>query len=354
MLRQLARLTRSYPAAGPDAAAVAVYAGSADELIPARESGVEGVACIDDSARLLDVLCRAWTRTGDVTVERWARGVTAFVLWMQEPDGRWVNFVYDWIGTKNVSGLTSSVGENFWHARALGGLASAWKSFGDRRALESFRRGFEHACVKPAPPDVRSLHILAGLRMRSDLDGERTRSLIRDWTYAIAESRIDGVLMNTADERGAPHLWAHIQEGILAALAGPLDDPRLLEIARTSAERLLVPIVRDAFPGPRTSPYDVASAAWSLERLAAVDGGTWIGLAADARAWFDGRNTAGLPVYDRTRGRVADGIDDGRISGNSGAEANLAAAEILHDDAVSSAMRGEPAAYLPSTLVPPR
>ena len=334
--------------------AVAVYAGASDEPIPARESGIEGVACIDDAARLLDVLCRVWTRTGDDTVERWARGVMDFVIWMQEPDGRWVNFVHDWNGTKNTSGLTSSVGENFWHARALGGLASAWKSFGEPRVLESFRRGFEHACAKPAPPDVRSLHVLAGMRMLTEIGDERTRNAIRGWAIEIAGSRIEDVLMNNPDERGVPHLWAHIQEGVLAELAGPLGDPQLLEIARASAERLLVPCVRDAFPGSRMSPYDVASAAWSLERLAAVDGDAWTGPAADARAWFDGRNAAGLPVYDRARGRVADGIDDGRISDNSGAEANLAAAAILRDDAASIAERGELASLLPSELVPPR
>jgi hypothetical protein len=317
--------------------AVAVYADAADDPLPARESGIEGVACIDDAARLLDVLCTAWTRTGNRTVERWARGVMEFVLWMQEPDGRWVNFVHDWNGTKNTSGLTSSVGENFWHARALCGLASAWDTFGDTRALESFRRGFEHACAKPAPPDVRSLHVLAGMQMAAVIGTDRTWDSIRGWAREIAETRIDGVLMNNPDERGAPHLWAHIQEGVLGDVSGRLGDPHLLEIARQSAERLLVPCVRGAFPGERTSPYDVASVAWSLERLAAVEGEPWAGLAADARAWFDGRNAAALPVYDRARGRVADGIDDGRINGNSGAEANLAAASVLRDDAAAAA-----------------
>jgi hypothetical protein len=37
------------------------------------------------------------------------------------------------------------------------------------------------------------------------------------------------------------------------------------------------------------------------------------------------------------RGRVADGIDEGRVSGNSGAEANIVAAEALFSDAVALA-----------------
>ena len=77
---------------------------------------------------------------------------------------------------------------------------------------------------------------------------------------------------------------------------------------------------------------------YSLDRLhEATGGGHWAELAADARAWFDGRNVAAAPVYDRRRGRVADGIDLGRISENSGAEANIVAAEALFADALEVA-----------------
>jgi hypothetical protein len=352
VLRQLARLTRSLPAAGPDAVAVAVYAGATDDLVAARESGFEGVACIDDAARLLDVLCLAWSVSRDDTVERWARGLQEFVLWMQEPDGRWLNFVYDWGGTKNASGLTSSVGENFWHARALLGVASAWKAFGDPRAIESFRRGFEHARTKPAPPDVRSLHLLAGLHMLGDVDDPPTLASLRGWADEIAELRIGGVLMNNPDERGIPHLWAHIQEGVLAEASGPLEDASLLETARDSARALLVPCVQEGFGAARTSPYDVASVIFSLERLSAVDGEPWAGMAKDARAWFYGRNAAGAPVYDSTRGRVADGIDHGRINENSGAEANLVAAEVLVEDAAAVARSGVLDGLLPPGFRP--
>ncbi|MGB7805681.1 MAG: hypothetical protein WBM72_08760, partial [Actinomycetota bacterium] len=86
------------------------------------------------------------------------------------------------------------------------------------------------------------------------------------------------------------------------------------------------------------TPYDVTSTVFSLDRLAAATGEErWTALAQDARAWFDGSNTAGAPVYDRARGRVADGIDEGRISENSGAEANIEAGGALLDAAGESA-----------------
>src|SRR5207248_9912271 len=87
-----------------------------------------------------------------------------------------------------------------------------------------------------------------------------------------------------------------------------------------------------------TPRYDVAWCICSLARRSEATGGQrWAALASDARGWLDGRNAAAAPVYDRRRGRVADGIDEGRASENSGAESNIVAAEALLDDALDVA-----------------
>ena len=338
MLRQLARLTRPVPAAGPAAVAVAVYADGNDEAVPARESGFEGVACVDDAARLLTVLCRVWARAPLRPIEAWARGLMEFVLWMQEPEGRWVNFIYDWGGSRNDEGPTSAVGENFWHGRALSGLTRAWLTFGDARAETAIRRGLEYVSAAGAPSDVRALHLEVGLRLIVDAGRTDLEPAAKRWADEIAACHEGDVLMNNPDERGTPHLWAHVQEGVLADAGAILDDPDLIDAARRSARALLEPAVSAGFGRVSTTPYDVASTAFGLDRLAAVTREPgWAGLAAEARAWFDGRNPAGMPVYDRRIGRVADGIDEGRVSGNSGAEANVEAAGALLDDAVASA-----------------
>ncbi len=331
-------MTRPLPAAGPEALAVAVYGGANDEPIIARESGMEGVACVDDAARLLNVLCDVWSATRLPWVERWARGVLEFVLWMQDDDGRWINFVYDWDGTRNELGLTSNVGENFWHARALCGTAHAWLTFGDERAERALHSGLDHAMAKDAPPDVRALHMEVAGRLVRGAGEERLRAPIRRWADEIASCRIDDVLMNSPFERGVPHLWAHTQEGVLVEAAEILEDPTLVEIAAASATALLVPIVRAGFNGPSSTPYDVSSTVFSLDRLAtATDDPAWDVLATDARAWFGVRNAAGQPVYDPARGRVADGIDGDRLNANSGAEANIEGASALPAVAIAVA-----------------
>jgi hypothetical protein len=333
VLRQLARLTRALPAAGDGALAVAVYTDATGDLVVAKESGYEGVACVDDAARLLDVLCEVWSRTGDADVARWARGVLAFVRWMQGDDGRWVNFVYDWGGARNETGPTSSTGENFWHARAMLGLSAAWRAFDDEGAAAALQEGLEHAIDRDAPSDVRALHVMLGLRLLRAGRADLTLS-VRRWADEIAACRIEGILMNNPDETGEPHLWAHVQEGVLADAGVALGDRALVDVARESAAALLTPAVRTGFARASVTPYDVACTVRSLDRLAAADpGGDWADQARVARAWFS-RDRGGVRVYDPTSGRVADGVDEGRVSANSGAEANIVAAEVLPDDAL--------------------
>jgi hypothetical protein len=353
VLRQLARLTRPIPVAGRDALAVAVYADAADEHVIARESGFEGVACIDDAARALDVLCDVYVRTESPVIERWARGLLEFVLWMQEPDGRWINFVEDWSGKRNAVGITSAVGETFWHARALVGVSHAWLTFGDPRAEDAFHRGVDHSVSKPAPADVRVLHMISTMRTIADAGKRSLLTPLRHWAWEVAACREGDVLKNAADEPGTPHLWAHIQEGVLADAGAFLGERELVEIAEASAEALLLPAVAERFDRPGITPYDVACVVYSLDRLGVVTHKTrWAAQAELARAWFDGRNAAGLPVYDRERGRVADGIDEERVSDNSGAEANIVGAEALFAHAVESVRLHEErlAALLPARV----
>jgi hypothetical protein len=47
------------------------------------------------------------------------------------------------------------------------------------------------------------------------------------------------------------------------------------------------------------------------------------------REWLRGRNTASQPVCDVRRGLIYDGIDDGRVSRNSGAGSNIEGALAL-------------------------
>ena len=322
---------------------MAVYSGSAGEHFEARESGVEGVACVDDAARAAMVLHRLWVATGNPALREWSDGLLAFVAWMHAGHGLWHNFILDWEGTKNVAGPTSAAGVNFWQARAMLALAETGHAAdlgGDDRPL--LAQALDAAAGAASPADVRAVHALAALAVLSQDPEPRLTSLLGAWCDELAASRRGGLLMNSPDERGRPHLWGHVQEGVLAEASAALDRRDLLEVATISAEGVFADVIESGFACPHVSSYDVQSAVFATDRLAAVTGRSrYAELARMAREWFDGRNPAGAAMYDRAAGRVADGLDDGRVSDRSGAEANITACDALvSDPEVLSLARG--------------
>ncbi|HZC30793.1 MAG TPA: hypothetical protein VE261_04685, partial [Gaiellaceae bacterium] len=162
MLRQLARLTRPVRAA-PGALAIAIYADARDRPIAANERGHEGVACVDDAARAFLPLCDLWRGTRLPFVGAWARGLLEFLLYMQDRDGRFVNFITDWSGAKNGGGATSFAGGQFWQARGVRGLARAALVLDDARATQGVTMGLRHVRESAAPADVRAIHVLTAV-----------------------------------------------------------------------------------------------------------------------------------------------------------------------------------------------
>ena len=313
---------------------MAVYAGSAGEHVEARESGIEGVACVDDAARACIVLYRLWAATGNQALGNWADALLDFVVWMHAGDGLWHNFILDWEGTKNVAGPTSgALGSNFWQARAMLALAETGCAANQDRSHNLLTEAFEAAACAAPPPDVRAIHVLAALAMLRRGHDLRIAALLGAWCDELAASRRDGILMNSPDERGRPHMWGHVQEGVLAEASAVLGRRDLLEVATTSAERVFADVIESGFDRPHVSSYDVQSAVFAMDRLAAVTGRPrYAELAGMARSWFDGRNPARAHMYDRAIGRVADGLDVGRVSDRSGAETNITACDALISD----------------------
>lgn len=341
-MRQLAALTRPLPAAGPRALALAVYSGSMGEHFEARETGIEGVACVDDAARACGLLCRLWTATGNDALMRWAEGLLDFVLWMHDGDGHWHNFIYDWDGTRNTDGLTSTGGVNFWQARATCALAEVNLITRQDFAREVLTDALDAAAAASPPSDVRSIHALGALYLLKQSPDPWLSTRLAAWCDELTACRRGGMLMNSPDERGRPHLWAHIQEAVLVDASVVLERTDLLAIAVDSAEAVFVDVIESGFDLPHVHSYDVQSAVFVMDRLAAATGGLrYLELAQKARRWFDGRNPAGVAIFDRATGRVADGLDDGRVSERSGAEANVTAGlALLNDpDALSTARR---------------
>jgi hypothetical protein len=334
MLRQIERLTRAVPGLAPGALAVAIYAEARDDgfvLRAAAETGFEGVACVDDVARAALLYTALWQRSRSPRARATAEGYFHFLFAMQEPDGGFVNFILNWDGEQNRTGPTSSPGGWAWTVRGLHALARGAAVLGSAECAARFERGLP-LLDQPIPYlDLRAVAVLAALELwrATAAPGLRTRAIA--WAEEIAAARLGDVLPDRAG-RAEVHLWGHLQETALARAGRALARPDLVDAARRSADTLLVPAAERAFAGPRSLPFDVTCTVIGLQAVAEATGDArYAEAAALARAWFDGRNAAGQPVYDRQRGLVHDGIDDGRLNQNSGAEANIEGALALLD-----------------------
>jgi len=322
------------PVLGPGVFALAVYASEHDGQFltqSAAEQGYEGVACLDDAARGAVLYSEIWRRHGFDWAKTEAEGLLRFTCAMQMSDGAFVNFIRDWDGPRQLDTPTSRPGDGPWHARGMHALACALSTFGDQRYATAFEAGFD-LLDRPTPYlDVRAIAVLAGLEFWQATGIRHIAERTQAWAEEIMSARIGDVLPDRAGEANI-HLWGHLQEAALARTGEAFGRDDLLQAAARSADAVLVPAAELAFPGERSLPFDVSSTIAGLDAIAAAEKeARYAEVAALARAWFDGRNAAGEPVYDRVRGCVFDGIDGNVVSRNSGAESNVEAALALID-----------------------
>lgn len=299
-------------------------------LVPAEQNGYEGVACVDDAARLLVLLLTADPRqlraVGAIRRRQSIiTGLLMFVLKMQIEGERFANFILDWTGAVNADGPTSVGSEWWWTARALRALAWASRlgqsatakrsflaavpglSFGDRWDEESH---LIWACL-----DFDALH---------DTRSGRTAT---QWVERLVAETGDLPFRDGPHENGVPHLWGRSQELVVARVGQRIRNPEWLGLARESCHEFLRPLAVSGFRGRTvTLPYEVSSVVRNLRTVAAITGDRELLAAAlQGSAWFWGANRGEVPMIDTASGRTSDGLDDRRPSQNSGAEANIEA-----------------------------
>jgi hypothetical protein len=325
--------------------ALAVYAHERDGQFLTRsaaEQGYEGVACLDDAARAAMLNTEIWKRHKFDWARTEAEGLLRFARAMQMSDGAFVNFIADWDGCRQLDTPTSRPGGGPWQARGMHAVACGVAAFGDDRCAQAFEAGLE-LLDRPTPYlDVRAVAVLAALEFWQATGIRQVADRALVWAEEIMAARIGDVLPDRADSVNI-HLWGHLQEAALARTGMEFGRDDLVQAAARSADAVLAPAAQLAFPGSRSLPFDVSSTVAGLDAVAAATGDArYAKLAALARAWFDGRNTAGKPVYDRVHGCVFDGIDGNSVSRNSGAESNIECGLALVDSLPWNAYAPEP------------
>lgn len=336
MLGHLIRLTRDFERGGQTVSAVRVYAQPAGpedyDLRPvaASETGFEGVACVDDTARAVVLALDVYDATHEVQALDLARRWLTFVEYMQYPDGTFANFIRDWNGTRNVSAPTSVRGGPWWTGRALWALARAYRATGEPAYLERFR-----ACSVAGDLDckISGLLALGDIELYSATGGSEDRAVMIARCDRILDASSDSAYF--LDQKGNPnvHFWGYHQLEAVARVAHLTGRQDMVQRAVETVDALIEPAIRarfwHAYPErlkDGVCAFDVAPAVRGLTALyRATEQQRFRDLALEAAAWLYGRNDAGVIMYDPRTGRCRDGIMKAVASDNYGAESSIEA-----------------------------
>jgi len=297
--------------------------------IVAADSGFEGIACVDDTARAALLALDVYERTRSQSALRLAKRWLTFLDYMQYPDGSFANFIRNPSGVRNATGQTSVKGGYWWSVRALRALARAYRVTGNDEYLASYER----CTLEPlADGKIQAVQALAELDLyEANPSDALAASILERCRFIIGPAGTP--YFRDQPSTPAVSMWGYHQLHAVALAAKVLDRPDLLTACRRTIHTLVEPDVRARFwhSYPERSKegvcaYDVAPIVQGLTVMFQATGAQkYRAMALEASNWFYGRNDAGVQMYDPTKGQCRDGISDGEASTHYGAESAIEA-----------------------------
>src|SRR6185369_9165113 len=140
--KHLDHLTETIFFQGDSVDIVHVYANAPDYAwVGAQESGMEGIACVDDAARASVLYLRHYELNKDRNSLKHAIRLLKFVRGMETPDGNFYNFVLK-DHTINRDGKTSFKSFGWWACRGV------WAMSTGARILKTVNPAFSDSLAK--------------------------------------------------------------------------------------------------------------------------------------------------------------------------------------------------------------
>ncbi|MCG2716196.1 MAG: hypothetical protein L6422_07915 [Candidatus Marinimicrobia bacterium] len=344
-----------------------IYADAPDYK-PVEAAG-EGVSCVDDVGRFMEVLeteILKYKRTDLLPI---ARGMTRFLLYMCRDDGLWHNFI-DADGKINREYRTSIADFEWWAARGIRGLAAAYNIFkeseNDCELLSRLKAKIEttipqlEEVLKSYPqthatelgerpswlihhaPDMSSEFLLALTKLHSTVEFdyldaiEKLAEGLIVCQFQQEDHRLNGMYFCW---NNIWHGWGNNQAYALLETYKITANPDILKSVQLWADFFIPFLIDNNFPHRielssdgtyqmATYPqiaYGINSLYRGVKTLAEITGKPeYKAYAEQIFAWFTGHNIAGAAMYDAETGRVYDGINDGpKVNLNSGAESTI-------------------------------
>ena len=341
------------------------------EWVDAKESGPEGIACVDDAARAAVVTLRCFELTHDSSKLSEARSLLKFVAAMETDDGEFYNFVLA-DHSINRTGKTSYKSFGWWAARGVWSMSLGYRIFKEidtafaARLKNGIDRTFPHidALLKKYGETKNSgqLRVPKWLVYESGADvsselmlglSEYYRSTDDPAVKVYIRKIADGLMaMQDGNSSMYPyglhrswetmwHMWGNGQTQALAIAGLLLNDSAMIRSGEREAQdfysRLLIQgYMKELDVAHPDSNFNREQIAYGIRPIAvgllrlydATRNESYLKMAGLAASWLFGNNIAHQQMYDPESGICFDGIMDSlTFNRNSGAESTI---EALH------------------------
>ncbi|MBC8402190.1 MAG: hypothetical protein H8E14_11940 [Candidatus Marinimicrobia bacterium] len=344
-----------------------IYAEAPDyQTIPAQG---EGVTCVDDVGRFMEVLERSILEYDRTDLLPIARGMTKFLLYLARDDGLWYNFM-ETDGTINTTHKNSQAEFGWWAIRGLRGLAAAYNLFHELNLYDALQAeialkvnaatvhidkvlnhysqykssllGKRPAWLVHGAPDKSSELVLALTKLHQTGEFDFFTE-IKQLSQGLVASqfRLPGHELNGMYFcwENIWHGWGNTQAYALMEAYRITGDIVFLKSVRLWADNFASYLIDNQFPRRITVNSDYTYSVAEFPQIAYGINSSYQGLKALWNVtqeqkyliqadriydWFSGNNVTGQKLYDPRTGRCFDGIiAPADINRNSGAESTI-------------------------------
>ncbi len=333
----------------------------------------EGFACVDDAARAIVMLSEYQQLAQDDDVLLKAKKLVEFVLYMQNANGYFNNFIWE-DGSINTSYRTSLAEMNWWSFRALWALEVAHElvlsdrelanriDAATKKVVANIKRDISLGGFKTEVVDTIEVPTWLPHEYAADQAAVAIIALLPHYSRTgdgqvleIINALASGIMqMQKGDADNYPygmflswknqwHSWGNSQAYALLLAGEQLDQAEYTQSALTEidnfypyllnsgfAESILIKRESGGFSEirkvrfPQIS-YGVRPMVYAASEAFRVTGDKrYLALSARLGSWFFGQNDAAKTIYDKDNGRTYDGIiSPTEINMNSGAESTI-------------------------------
>ena len=325
----------------------------------------EGITCVDDVGRYLEVLEYEIVSKNDQSLIPIAESMINFLIYMSREDGLWYNFMLE-DGSINKTHVNSEAEFGFWAIRGLRGLAAGYNIFQSNSQLSKEIKnriltmnlyleevlanypqiseteiGQKPDWMIQGAADITNelLIVLAKLHNTGDFDFlneiEKFSEALILSQHKHADSEINGMYFCW---NNIWHAWGNSQAFALLEAYKITGNEKYLNSVKLWADNFVPYFIDQDFLRKitvndndflqETFPqiaYGINSVYRGIKSLAEITKNPkYDEYAEQVFQWYFGKNIVKTPMYDMNSGRCLDGINDSEsINQNSGAESTV-------------------------------